>query len=130
MLYRPFLHHALSRVQEDKLSLKAYACGSACIKAGMQVVWLVEQMESREVFNPAHWFVTLILAHIAACLVLFVTGASDPPIGDETKDGVQRLKSVCSRHVAHNYSIRQCLKFLEVFQSFTRCFQSLRLTQS
>ena len=116
VLYRPFLHHALKGAQQDsESSLKAYACGSACIKAGMQVVWLVEKLEQSDLFNAANWFLTLIVAYTAACLVLFVTGARDAPTAEETKDAVVRLKEVCKRHAEQGNSMKQCFSFLKVW---------------
>lgn len=63
VLYRPFLHHALKNMRSSsKISIKAYACGSACINAAMQVVWLAETLETHNLFNEAHWFTTLIIS--------------------------------------------------------------------
>ena len=118
VLYRPFLHHALKDVRRSsRVSLKAYACGSACIKAAMQVVWLAERMEASNLFNAAHWFVTLIVAFTAACLVLFVTSNQGDPTVNETAEAVQRIRDLCSRHAQHNTSMRRCLHFLEVRES-------------
>ncbi|KAI7228304.1 hypothetical protein KC330_g7982 [Hortaea werneckii] len=114
VLYRPFLHHALKDVRRSsRVSMKAYACGSACIKASMQVVWLAERMEASDLFNAAHWFVTLIVAFTAACLVLFVTSNQGDPTVDETAEAVRRIRDLCSRHAQHNTSMRRCLHFLE-----------------
>lgn len=121
VLYRPFLHHALKTPrQEGPVGLKAYACGSACIKAAMQVVWLVERAEASNVFNPGQWFVTLIIAFTSACLALFVTGAQNAPTADETKDAVSRLKQLCARHAERNNSMQRCSTFLEVGTLQTR----------
>ena len=115
VLYRPFLHHALKDVRRSsRVSLKAYACGSACIKAAMQVVWLAERMEASNLFNAAHWFVTLIVAFTAACLVLFVTSNQGDPTVDDIADAVRRIRGLCSRHAEKNVSMRRCLHFLEV----------------
>ncbi|KAK5163592.1 Gypsy retrotransposon integrase-like protein 1 [Saxophila tyrrhenica] len=116
VLYRPFLHHALKRArQNDDLSQKAYACGDACIKAALQVVALVEKMEADGVMNTAHWYLNLIVAHAAACLVLFTTSASQSPTVYETGDAVRRLKEFCSRHASSESSLQRCLTFLEAY---------------
>lgn len=80
----------------------------------MQVVWLAERMEASDLFNAAHWFVTLIVAFTAACLVLFVTSNQGDPTVDETAEAVRRIRDLCSRHAQHNTSMRRCLHFLEV----------------
>lgn len=122
VLYRPFLHHALKHTQgADRPTIKAYACGSACIKAAMQVVWLVERMEANEVFNASHWFLTLIVAYAAACLVLFAIGAGDAPTTPEAQDAIMRLQGLCSRHGESSNSMNQCLTFLEVWQPTIVC---------
>ncbi|KAK5130568.1 hypothetical protein LTR08_001948 [Meristemomyces frigidus] len=115
VLYRPFLHHALKDVRQgSRVSLKAYACGSACIKASMQVVWLAETMEACNLFNASNWFSTLVVAFTAACLVLFVTSNSDDPTVDDTADAVRRIRNLCSSHARKNTSMmRRCLSFLE-----------------
>jgi hypothetical protein len=115
VLYKPFLHHALKDVQRTgSLSLKAYACGSACIKAAMQVVWLAERLEDCSLFNEAHWFMTLILAFTSLCLALFVmSNKSDPTLG-ETFDAIRRIREICSRYADRNASLQRCSKFLGV----------------
>ena len=114
VLYRPFLHHALKNMRSNNhISLKAYACGSACIKAAMQVVWLAETLESN-LFNEAHWFSTFIISFTAACLVLFVMSNEGDPTLKETEDAVRRIKTLCRRHSAENPSFLRCYRFLEV----------------
>lgn len=115
VLYRPFLHHALKAMRSDnRISLKAYACGSACIKASMQVVWLAETLESHHLFNEAHWFVAFVVSFTAACLVLFVMSNEGDPTLKETEDAVRRIKDLCHRHSEENPSLLRCYKFLKV----------------
>ena len=114
VLYRPFLHHALKNMRSSsKISIKAYACGSACINAAMQVVWLAETLESCHIFNEAHWFTTLIISFTAACLALFVMSNEGDPTLKETEAAAQKMKSLCYRHSAHNASMLRCYQFLE-----------------
>ena len=118
VLYKPFLHHALKDVRRSgSLSLKAYACGSACIKAAMQVVWLAERLEACNLLNDAHWFTTLILAFTASCLALFVMSNKKDPTLSETSDAVRRIRELCSRYADRNASMQRCSKFLGVRHS-------------
>ena len=121
VLYRPFLHHALKNMRSTtRISIKAYACGSACIKAAMQVVWLAEALESSAgLFNEAHWFTTLIISFTAACLALFVMSNEGDPTLRETEDAARRMKRLCARHSAHNASMLRCYQFLEVCLLFS-----------
>lgn len=115
VLYKPFLHHALKDAQQPgRLNMKAYACGSACIKAAMQVVWLVEKLEACDLFSEAQWFIALILAFTASCLALFVMSNTNDPTRIETSDAVRRIMELCSRHADHNASLRCCAMFLKV----------------
>ena len=115
VLYRPFLHHALKDMRSNsRISLKAYACGSACIKAAMQVVWLAETLESFNLFNEAHWFSAFIVSFTAACLVLFAMSNEGDPTLKETEDAVRRIKNLCRRHSTESPSFQRCYRFLEV----------------
>jgi hypothetical protein len=116
VLYRPFLHHALKdmRSNNSPVSMKAYSCGSSCIKAASQVVWLAETLESYNLFNEAHWFTTLICSFTAACLVLFVMSNEGDPTLSEVEGAVRRIKGLCYRHSAQNPSMARCYRFLEV----------------
>lgn len=80
----------------------------------MQVVWLVETLESCQLFNEAHWFTTLMVAFTAACLALFVMSNESDPTLEETKDAVRRIKSLCYRHSNQSASMQRCSMFLEV----------------
>ncbi|KAK5114900.1 hypothetical protein LTR62_002059 [Meristemomyces frigidus] len=114
VLYRPFLHHALKNAGSgSRTSLKAYACGSACIKAGMQAVWLVEKLEASGLFNSSLWFIKFIVTFTSACLTLFVTSNAGGPTVDETADAVRRIKELCRRHAHETDALRRCLNFLE-----------------
>ncbi|KAK5105683.1 hypothetical protein LTR62_002495 [Meristemomyces frigidus] len=118
VLYRPFLHHALRQTRHgSRTSLKAYACGSACVKAAMQVVWLAERLEASLLFNAALWHDTFIIISTAACLCLFTTSNRGTPAVDGTEDGVRRIKALIARHSNGNESLRRCLQFLQSIPS-------------
>jgi hypothetical protein len=109
------LHHLLKpSPANDELGKKAYACGDACIKAATQIVRLVEKMEANDVFNTAHWYLNLIIAHTAACLVLFTISGTHSPMVHETELAIRGLKDICMRNADRENSIKQCLSFLEV----------------
>ncbi|KAK0860523.1 Gypsy retrotransposon integrase-like protein 1 [Friedmanniomyces endolithicus] len=114
VLYRPFLHHALrSPKQMGRTSLKAYACGSDCVKAAMQAVWLLERLEASAMFSSALWFIKLIVSFTAAILSLFVTCNYGAPTVDETADAVRRMRELCARHSRESDALKRCLEFLE-----------------
>ncbi|KAF4611356.1 hypothetical protein G7Y89_g15657 [Cudoniella acicularis] len=64
VLYTPFVHHiARIRTQskEDVPEMRSFACASACIKAAMQIVWIVAELDNRglQVGGAYYWFMSL-----------------------------------------------------------------------
>lgn len=120
VLYKPFLHHTLEGVRpKSGINLEAYACGSACIKAAMQVVWLAERLETCNLFNESYWFTTLILAFAASCLAVFVLSNSKDKADPETIIAVCNIRELCSRYADGNVSMQRCSEFLEVLNSYS-----------
>lgn len=115
VLYRPFIHHALrNQVGDDSNAVKAHECGHACIKASMQVAWLVEKMEDCGLFNPAYWLVNLIITFAATCLVLYVKGSQSGLSTKTELETILRLKRFCERFSSKSSSLRRCSLFLQV----------------
>lgn len=115
VLYRPFLHHASKSLRPYReIRYRAYACGSACVKAAMQVVWLAEALEQRGLFNEAIWFTTLIVSFAATSLMLFVLSNEGDPTIQETADAAERVKNLLAKHADRSVSARRCSQFLQV----------------
>ncbi|GAB7351299.1 hypothetical protein MBLNU459_g1714t2 [Dothideomycetes sp. NU459] len=114
VLYRPFLHHATKDLRPSKeIKYKAYACGSACVKAAMQVVWLAEALEARGLFNEANWFVALVVSFAATILMLFVLSNEGDSTINETADAAERIKNILARRAGESPSAKRCSKFLQ-----------------
>lgn len=115
VLYRPFLHHAAKDLRPYReIRYKAYACGSACVKAAMQVVWLAEALEERGLFNEAHWFVALIVSFAATILMLYVLSNEGDESIQQEADAAERMKDLLARHAARSLSARRSSTFLQV----------------
>lgn len=80
----------------------------------MQVVWLAEALEARNLFNEANWFVALIVSFAATTLMLFVLSNEDDATVNETADAAERVKNILARHAGRSPSARRCSKFLQV----------------
>lgn len=115
VLYRPFLHHAAKSLRPyRKIRYRAYACGSACVKAAMQVVWLAEALESRGLYNEANWFVALTTTFAATVLMLFaLSNDGDETIQEETA-AAERIKNLLARHAEKSTSAKRSSAFLQV----------------
>jgi len=115
VLYRPFLHHALKKTRPtETVSYKAYACGSACVKAAMQVSWLAETMEAKNLFHEAYWFTALVISFAATCLALFAVSNEGDPTVTEVADSAERLRQLLERHAHRNTAAHRCYGFLTV----------------
>lgn len=80
----------------------------------MQVVWLAEALDSRGLFNEAHWFVSLIVSFAATILMLYVlSNDGDDSIRAEA-DAAERLKNLLARHADRCLAARRSSTFLQV----------------
>lgn len=115
VLYRPFLHHVAKTIRPYReVRYKAYACGSACVKAAMQVGWLAETLESHGLFNGANWFVSYSVSFAATVLMLFTLSNHDDDSIQAEKEAAQRLKDLLGRHADQNPAARRSSAFLQV----------------
>lgn len=56
ILYRPFLHHVNRSNQDPEFNYNGYAFGSACLKASMQVVLILDSTETQGLLHEAQWY--------------------------------------------------------------------------
>ncbi|KAL1306511.1 hypothetical protein AAFC00_005205 [Neodothiora populina] len=114
VLYRPFLHHAAKIIRPAReVRYKSYACGSACVKAAMQVAWLAEALEVRGLFNEACWFVALGVSFAATILMLFVLSNEGNDTIKAEAEAAEKLKNLLMRHADRSLSARRSSKFLQ-----------------
>ncbi|KAK4989692.1 Gypsy retrotransposon integrase-like protein 1 [Elasticomyces elasticus] len=113
VLYRPFLHHVMKSSEPGRIfHYKAYACGSACVKAAMQVVWLAQTLDSHGALNEAYWFTIYILSFAATSLMFFVLSSDGDPTIRETAEAAENAKGLLRRLARYNRSAQRCYESL------------------
>lgn len=93
---------------------KSYACGSACVKAAMQIVWLAEVLHSRGLLNVAHWFTVYILSFATTSLHFFVLGNRNDPTIEETAEAAEKGRRILESLAERSPAAQRCLKSLKV----------------
>jgi hypothetical protein len=84
VLYRPFIHHIIRTESKDVPEMQSFACASACIKAAMQIVWIVGELSNRSLLVSAYWFTVYITFFAVMALCMFIIGNPDNPTVEET----------------------------------------------
>lgn len=117
VLYRPFLHHLVRRSSDAIPDLRSYACGSACVKAAMQVIWLVQHMEKQNMLTGTYWLTVYMTFFASMALLLFsVADHQDPTARDAlqaAEEGRRILKVLAE----------SCLTAAEAADSLTVCME-------
>ncbi|KAK5140030.1 hypothetical protein LTR04_003193, partial [Oleoguttula sp. CCFEE 6159] len=113
VLYRPFLHHVVRDVPGSVFHYKSYACGSACVKAAMQVIWVAEALDTRGYLHEAYWFTVLILSAATTSLLVFILGNKGNPTIKESVQAVANAKSILARLAERSPTAKQCLSSLK-----------------
>ncbi|KAF1809717.1 hypothetical protein P152DRAFT_476138 [Eremomyces bilateralis CBS 781.70] len=94
VLYRPFLHHISKSRNDPNFDLRAFACASACTKAAMQAIWLVQALEDRKLLVGCYWFTVYITFFAVACLLMFVLTNGHDPSAKDTFDFAERGRNI------------------------------------
>jgi hypothetical protein len=126
VLYRPFIHHIVRTQLGDVPEMRSFACASACIKAGMQIVWIVEELDNRGLLVGAYWFTVYITFFAVMTLCMFILGNPHDPTIEEAKRAAEKGRRILSRLAVESVSAEKCLASLEVNVSLpTPYFQLL-----
>lgn len=114
VLYRPFLHHIGRRNTEPNFDFRAFACASACVKAAMQAIWLVEALNDAHLLNGPVWllFFTLFMAVVSS--IMFVITNKDDPSAAEYYAAAQRGFTILEKFAPSNQMARNYTESLRV----------------
>ncbi|TKA73539.1 hypothetical protein B0A49_07711 [Cryomyces minteri] len=119
VLYRPFLHHVVRDVPGSVFHYRSYACGSACVKAAMQVIWVAEALDHRGYLHEAYWFTVLILSAAITSLLVFILGNKGDPTTKESAKAVANAKGILARLAEQSPTAKQCLSSLKELGEIT-----------
>ena len=114
VLYRPFIHHILRSQQATAPEMHSFACASACIKAAMQIVWIIGELDRRNLLIGVYWFTVYITFFAVMALCLFIIGNPDDVTVDDTLTAIETGRNVLSRLALENVSAERCVASLGV----------------
>ncbi len=117
VLYRPFIHHIIRAESKDVPEMRSFACASACIKAAMQIVWIVGELSNRGLLVGAYWFTVYITFFAVMALCMFIIGNPDDPTVEETATVVDKGRRILTGLAQENVSAGRCLVSLAVSTS-------------
>ncbi|KAF2720983.1 hypothetical protein K431DRAFT_269508 [Polychaeton citri CBS 116435] len=72
ILHRPFLHHLARERGDPGFNFRGYECGSSCVRAAMQLVWVCDTINSEGLMREAQWFHIFNVCLAGYVLVFFV----------------------------------------------------------
>lgn len=119
ILYRPFLHH-LSRDRSDPaFNIRGFEYGSACVRAAMQAVWLIEAFKRNKNLHEGYWLNMYILGFAVVVLTYFVTSCTPRTTVEESTNAAWKARDMLALLGKYNFSARKC------YDSLSTLFSSL-----
>ena len=114
VLYRPFIQHLVRVSPENSPDMKSYACASACVKAAMQIVWLVDEMDKRGLLIGTYWFTVYIMFFAIMSLCMFILGNAKDPTTNEVMKAALKGREILVRLAPESASAARCVASLGV----------------
>ncbi|KAG4430084.1 hypothetical protein IFR05_014429 [Cadophora sp. M221] len=114
VLYRPFIQHLVRAQPNDVPEMRSYACASACVTASMQVIWIVEQMDTHGLLIGAYWFTVYITFFAVMSLCMFILGNSGDPTAMEAMTAAVKGRQILIRLSSESASAARCVASLGV----------------
>ncbi|KAK4935627.1 Gypsy retrotransposon integrase-like protein 1 [Elasticomyces elasticus] len=115
VLYRPFLHHIMGGKARSEAEMRSYACASSCIKAAMQVIWIVQQLHQQGRAVAPYWLAPFMTLFSAMTLVMFALSNKGGATVDEAWEAVNSAYSLFSDLSSRSLTARRCAAVLEAF---------------
>lgn len=117
ILYRPFLHHLARDRQDPAFSIRGFECGSACVRAAMQGVWVVETFRTNNILHEGYWLNMYMLGFAASVLAYFVTSSSQRTTVEESLIAAWKANDMLAELGRYNLSARRCHNALSALLS-------------
>ena len=114
VMYRPFLHHIIKRGARTPVDLRSYACASACLKAAMQVIWIVEQLFNHGFHTVPYWLTVYMTFFSSLTLVMFTLSNADDPTVGHAWDAIVRARQLFLKLSHRSPRAKECAAALEV----------------
>ncbi|QIW96677.1 hypothetical protein AMS68_002195 [Peltaster fructicola] len=116
-IYRPFVQHILRSAQDPDFDEKGFECGSSCLQASMQLIWLSNTMEINGLLENLPWYVVYNLTLATSSLMLFELGAKHNTTIGDTSAAAQKARELLSKLGQKCLSARRCSESLDALQN-------------
>jgi hypothetical protein len=84
------------------------------VKAAMQIIWLVDEMDRRGLLIGAYWFTVYIAFFAVMSLCMFILGNPDDPTTDETMKAALKGREILIGLSLESASAARCVASLGV----------------
>ncbi|GAD93953.1 hypothetical protein PVAR5_2573 [Paecilomyces variotii No. 5] len=112
-LYLPFLHHIRnSSARDDSSQIHSFACAMACIKAAMQEVSLVVQLQSQGLLTGCYWFIPSVTFSAVMTLLMSILANSQDPKAHERLEAADKGTKILLQITSNCRPFQQCLSIL------------------
>jgi hypothetical protein len=111
-LYRPFLRHLAHHPHAPNFNMRAYGWGSACVRAAMQAIWIIETFAKHGMPLHGTFLIVWLLTMSASILAFFVTWTPQRATVEEGVDALRRAKDLLSLISGNDVSAGRCLTAL------------------
>ncbi|KAK5500708.1 Gypsy retrotransposon integrase-like protein 1 [Exophiala xenobiotica] len=115
VLYRPFLHHIMGTKARSEAEMRSYACASSCIKAAMQVIWIVRQLHQRGYAVAPYWLTLFMTLFSAMTLVMFALSNEGGATVDEAWEAVNSAMWLFTELSSTSFIAERCAAVLKEF---------------
>lgn len=122
ILYRPFLHYLARNSQDPKFNIRGYEYASACVRAAMQAVWVVDAINTNDLLHEGYWLNMYMLGYAASVLTYFVSSSVHRATLEESTASAIKAKNLLELLAKYNLSARRC------YYSLSTVLDSLPLT--
>lgn len=112
VLYRPFLHHLSRKPRSREFNMRGYECGSGCVRAAMQAIYIVEALYSHNILSDGYYVVIYMLTSAASILSFFLIWTTQRATLEESKSALARAKELLALLARNSDPASRCLAVL------------------
>lgn len=94
--------------------MRSYACASSCIKAAMQVIWIVRQLHQRGYAVAPYWLTLFMTLFSAMTLVMFALSNEGGATVDEAWEAINTAVWLFTELSSTSFIAQRCASILEV----------------
>ncbi|KAK5236213.1 Gypsy retrotransposon integrase-like protein 1 [Exophiala xenobiotica] len=101
----------------SEAEMRSYACASSCIKAAMQVIWIVRQLHQRGYAVAPYWLTLFMTLFSAMTLVMFALSNEGGATVDEAWEAVNSAMWLFTELSSTSFIAERCAAVLKTKQN-------------